>query len=124
MLLDLGLTSPIEWFERTDDRLLATDGGGNWEQFSSGMPRLPVVLALLIDPKDPRKLYANTFYGVFRTTDGGASWVSINSGLPITPNGSVTGPSGTVSSLALDPQQPDTLYAGTDNGLYSITFGP
>lgn len=30
LLLNLGLTRPIEWFERTDDRLLATDTGGNW----------------------------------------------------------------------------------------------
>ena len=30
VLLDLGLTGAIEWFERTDDRLLATDQGGNW----------------------------------------------------------------------------------------------
>ncbi len=39
--------------------------------------------ALVIDPRNPRLLYAGTDGGVFSSTDGGDSWTSRNSGLAI-----------------------------------------
>ena len=44
--------------------------------------------------------------GVFKSTNGGTNWTAINTGLTNT----------YVYALAIDPQTPDTLYAGTDGG--------
>jgi photosystem II stability/assembly factor-like uncharacterized protein len=43
---------------------------------------------------------------VFQSTDGGASWRAARNGLTKT----------FVRALAIDPQTPTTLYAGTDGG--------
>ena len=46
------------------------------------------------------------------TTDGGASWTAVNSGLPSIP----------VNTLTIDPQNPNTVYAGTNgDGVFAIT---
>jgi uncharacterized repeat protein (TIGR01451 family) len=48
---------------------------------------------------------------VFKTTDAGVSWTDISSNLPDNP----------VNSLQLDASYPDTLYAGTDVGVF-VTY--
>jgi hypothetical protein len=60
--------------------------------------------ALVIRPDDPNTMYAGTVGGgVWKTTDGGQSWTPLTDLLP----------SISISSLAMDPTAPDTLYAGT-----------
>src|SRR5207244_10968909 len=51
--------------------------------------------------------------GVFKTTNGGGSWTAVNTGLT---NFQVT-------ALAIDPQTPATVYAGTANGVFKSTDG-
>jgi photosystem II stability/assembly factor-like uncharacterized protein len=82
----------------------STNGGGSWKAVSSlGPAGLPV---LAIDPQ-------GTVYAGYRLTsaDGGVTWAATTFRLPDTP----------VPSLALDPQNPGTLYAGafrtTDAGM-------
>lgn len=60
-------------------------------------------------------LYAATNHGVYQTSDGGATWIAANFGLPDAP----------VFSLAIDPSNPQILYAGTNgNRIFkSITGG-
>lgn len=63
------------------------------------------VHALLVDPTDPRIVYAGTqSSAVFRSVDGGETWRSSSLGL----SGAVW-----VRSLAADPRRPGTVYAGT-----------
>lgn len=84
------------------DLYKSVDGGSTWT--------LPYVWfigplnALVIDPRNPATLYAGTPEGVFKSADGGASWSNI-------------GLSMGVSSLALDPGDPDTIYAAA-GGIY------
>ena len=106
----------------TGEVFKSTDGGASWSAVSSGL-MLTSVTALAIDPKNPGTLYAGGDGGVFKTTDGGASWNPANTGLPIVwiaAAGSylVAG----VNILAIDPQNPSTLYAGTV-GLFKSTDG-
>ncbi|MDP2725918.1 MAG: hypothetical protein Q8P59_00100, partial [Dehalococcoidia bacterium] len=79
---------------------------------TGGPPGL--VYAVVLDPLTKGVLYIGTATaGVFKSTDSGQSWVSMNQGL------------GTkaVFSLALDPAHPNTLYAGTNLGVYRSEDG-
>jgi len=64
---------------------------------------------LAIDPRDNRHLYAATSgMGILISTNGCQSWEESNKGLD----------SFSVSAIVIDPNNPDTLYAGTDGGAY------
>ncbi|MFQ5630778.1 MAG: WD40/YVTN/BNR-like repeat-containing protein, partial [bacterium] len=85
------------------------DGGENWKFVS--LEDSERISAILIDPRKPNTVYvaalghlwsANEQRGVYKTTDGGKKWERI---LYVDEN---TG----CSSLAMDPQEPDILYAG------------
>ena len=110
----------------------STDAGTTWTASNTGLPSNPNWMnALLIDPQNPSTVYVGTSGvsldvqcgipcggfndGVFKSTDAGATWTAVNSGLTTTH----------VSSLAIDPQNPNRLYAGTlGGGVFAITFGP
>ncbi len=106
--------------------LKSTDGGANWNAMNTGLPDTPDVSVLAIDPLNPNTLYANAYGyvgtnyygGVFKSTDGGANWNAMNTGLPDTTY---------VSGLAIDPLNPNILYAGTYGAgvfKYQIQEGP
>jgi photosystem II stability/assembly factor-like uncharacterized protein len=105
----------------------STDAGVSWNDASDGLPPAPSsddgyhrwlrVNALVVDPHNPNIVYAAVssvyFAGgwvrdnppLFKTTDGGAHWSAASPGLP--PDFAISG-----IALAIDPQSPNTLYAG------------
>jgi photosystem II stability/assembly factor-like uncharacterized protein len=96
-----------------------TDGGASWRRIG-----LRSVNTLALDPRDPETIYAGTvgaaagpgsiydMGGAFKSSDGGASWH------PVGFQGR------NVNTLMLDLQQPETVYAGTDeNGVFKSTDG-
>jgi photosystem II stability/assembly factor-like uncharacterized protein len=113
----------------------STDAGASWNDVSEGLPpappsddgyqRLLGVNALVIDPRNPNTVYAAVssvyFAGrwvhdtppLFKTTDGGAHWSAASSGLP--PDLAISG-----IALAIDPQNPSTLYAGLPGWLPKV----
>jgi hypothetical protein len=63
--------------------------------------------ALLINPLDPAIMYtAGVAGGVWKSVDNGGSWYPLNDLLP----------SIAVSSMAMDPANPNIIYAGTGEG--------
>ena len=78
---------------------------------------------LALDPRDPDTIYAGAtgagagpgsiydMSGVFKSSDGGASWH------PAACKGR------TWARCMLEPQQPETVYAGTDDGVVKSTDG-
>ena len=99
----------------------STDGGASWSAASSGLPYYTYglfILSLAIDPQKPDTLYASPWgcdippctSQVFKSTDGGTSWKG--SGPPFSSSSS---PSAAV--LAIDPINPNAVYAGTFDGL-------
>jgi photosystem II stability/assembly factor-like uncharacterized protein len=67
---------------------------------------------LLFDPKRPEIMYvAAVAGGVWKTKNAGRSWEQLTDLLI---------PNIAVNSLALDPRDPDTLYAGTGEGYFNI----
>src|SRR5215472_13403499 len=93
-----------------------TDGAANWTRVyspgtSSGVANNPA-LAVAINPQCSNTVYAGTANGVFKTTDGGASWSMANTGLPKPPSiPNVYVGTTSVGVLAIDPQNPETIYA-------------
>lgn len=73
-------------------------------------PEGGTVYALAIDPHDHSVVYAGTNGGVFKSTDGGGHWSPVNVGLPMPGPYDNGGPY--IYSLAIDPQNTATVYAG------------
>ncbi|MBI1393602.1 MAG: glycosyl hydrolase [Alphaproteobacteria bacterium] len=97
-----------------------TDGGKTWKNVLS-KGEWTGVTDLMIDPRDPDRLYAATWQhhrnvaaymgggpetGLFASTDGGETWTELTEGLPEENMGKI--------GLAMSPQNPDVLYAAIE----------
>jgi photosystem II stability/assembly factor-like uncharacterized protein len=89
----------------------STDGGATWKNM--GLPESERITRILVDPRSkdvvyacvPGKLWSDSAdRGLYKTTDGGATWQLVLKGDNLS-----TGCSG----LAMDPKNPDVLFAGT-----------
>jgi len=102
----------------------STDGGQSWRRTlvgEEGDDLWTGVTDVVIDPRDPDRLYAATWQrqrtvaayvgggprsGVHRSTDGGETWEKLNKGLPQGPLGKI--------GLAISPHNPDVVYAAIE----------
>ena len=89
------------------------DLGATWSARSQGLPDEAVYTLALVPGREGR-LYAATASGVWGTEDGGASWRELTAGVA---------EMGKVSSLLVDPAQPDTVIAGTWRRAYRSDDG-
>ena len=102
------------------------DNGESWRNSDDGFVRDVHVSKLIIDPNNSNVFYATTQgeteytdkvgdgAGVFKSTDRGNNWTQINNGL----NSLET------NVLAVDPNDSDILYLGTDDdGIYKSING-
>lgn len=78
-------------------------GDDRWERLGGGLPEEVEVRAIAVHASEPRKIYAGTQYGPYRSVDGGDTWKAI--GFPDT--GMV------VWSFLFHPGNLEILYAGT-----------
>ncbi len=96
------------------------DGGKTWKR-TLGDDAWVGATSLIIDPRDPKLLYAATWQrhrtvsgymgggpgsAIHRSTDGGDTWEKLTQGLPSGNLGKI--------GLAISPQQPDVLYAAIE----------
>jgi photosystem II stability/assembly factor-like uncharacterized protein len=101
------------------------DNGRTWQMISSG-PGV-AVNALAVHPANDVIIYAGTSggpaattYSLWRSTNGGQTWHRFTLGLPTDPYGMIP----SVTALAIDPNQPEALYVGTDGqGVYRFDEG-
>lgn len=94
------------------------DGGADWIQVNNGIPNgYRHIYDLAVHPTDPDIVYvAVRNIGIYKTTDGGNTWQEKNNGLI----------SVYISTITIDPENPEIIYAGTINGsgvLKSINGG-
>lgn len=86
----------------------STDAGMNWRICNTGLHDLYVEV-IAPHPRDSQVIYIGTEGGVHKSTDGGETWQWQREGFPPLQRHSYSAP---IGALAIDPQQPDTLYAG------------
>jgi photosystem II stability/assembly factor-like uncharacterized protein len=79
------------------------DAGKSWTRHRKPFPLNSRIQALAVLPGEPRGVVAAGDTGVFASHDGGASWARVGA----------QGDLPTVWSLAVDPADPATLFAGT-----------
>lgn len=101
-----------------------TDGGETWKLVLTPEDEWTGVTSLLMDPRNPDKLYAATWSrqrliasyvgtgpgaGIHTSDDGGETWVELKTGLPKGNMGKI--------GMAISPIKPDVIYATieTDN---------
>ena len=76
-------------------------------------------------PPDPTRrqiLYAGTSGGVYKSVDQAGHWEKVNNGL-VPPGMVKTSRALNVTSILVDPFEPDTVYAATLSGLYKTVDG-
>jgi hypothetical protein len=87
-----------------------TDGAASWKAISSVVG----VNSLVVDPTNSSTIYVVANGGILKSTNGGESWIRAGAGLPDT----------YVSTLAIDPITPSTLYAVTGStGIFKSING-
>jgi len=92
----------------------SSDGGKTWQPADEGLPDRSIKL-LAIPRERPSTIYAAMGFGqLFKSDDDGKTWTELDLGLTGTED---------LFSLDLDPHDPLTLLAGTENGLRRSTDG-
>jgi hypothetical protein len=98
--------------------LKSTDAGSNWVSVTSNYDPIRV-RHLAIDPNDSNVLYATwsdseNFLAMrlLKTTDGGSTWKDISKLDGVL-----------ILALALDPKSAETIYLGTDSGVWKSPDG-
>lgn len=84
------------------------DGGLTWRNLNDGFTDY-YLHCLVCHPTDPDILYAGTNSGVFKSVDRGETWVLKRNGFPEPEEFRLSAP---IGSLAIDPDNPETVYAG------------
>jgi photosystem II stability/assembly factor-like uncharacterized protein len=116
----LGGSISTAFHEGTDGYLLfhhsslfrTKDTGRSWYECTKPSWNGNVVA---VDPREALHVFLGTYnQGIFTSQDGCKSWIASNAGLD----------SLLIHDIAIDPNNPDLVYAGTDSGVYvSFTAG-
>jgi photosystem II stability/assembly factor-like uncharacterized protein len=90
----------------------STDGGTTWQCKNSGQEDM-YITEIMIKPDATNVVFASCKGGLYKSTNGGESWTLKRSGFPPIASYSYSAP---VCSLAIDPLNTNTIYAGMDSG--------
>jgi photosystem II stability/assembly factor-like uncharacterized protein len=99
---------------------LSEDGGASWERLDETFKAAVYTFFYehAFAPDDPQTMYAGTYAGgMIKSVDGGRNWFEVNG---LRHLGEVLGNS---YGTALDPTDPDTMYATTIGGIFKTTDG-
>ena len=92
----------------------SSNGGISWSSTGSGLTNFNFT-SITVSPYSSLTIYAGTSQGyVFKSIDGGQSWTESTNGLPAGIG---------IESIAVDILAPDTVYAGTTQGVFKTVDG-
>lgn len=96
--------------------MVSGDGGATYTNITTGLPTR-TIKSITVSPTDPATAWVTVSgYGsghIFKTTNSGSTWTDISGNLPNIPT----------NALLLDPRNSNTMYVGTDVGVYRSTVG-
>jgi len=98
----------------------SADGGTTWNRWDETFKTAVYTFFYehAFAPDDPQTMYVGTYAGgVIKSVDGGRNWFEVNG---LRHQGTVLGNS---YGTALDPSDPDTMYATTIGGVFKTTNG-
>jgi hypothetical protein len=98
----------------------STNGGSSWSGATSGInsgDRRNWSTPVVMDPSNPETMYYGT-YRLYRSTDGSGYWSAISGDLT---GGNQGANFGTISTIAVAPSDPGTIYVGTDDSRVWVT---
>jgi hypothetical protein len=109
MTSDSSATTPA-WTNVTPPYTL--NPGPNWGNVAPGFPVTSIAVDQKVAAGSTAYISIQGFHvaHVLKTTNGGASWTDISNGLPDAP----------ANSIAIDPDDSNVLYVGTDVGVFSL----
>lgn len=91
-----------------------TDGGKTWQPVIAGLIDDSDIMSLRIDVSRPERLFLSACSGIYRSEDQGGQWNKLQ-GIPYAAR--------RTQSIVQDPVNPQTLYAGTTEGLWVTRDG-
>jgi photosystem II stability/assembly factor-like uncharacterized protein len=91
-----------------------TDGGDTWKSIRSGMRDDSDVFSIVVDGKQPARVFAGACSGIYKSLDGGATWVKLSG---------ARGASYRTYFVTQHPAHRNILYAGTTSGLIQSLDG-
>ncbi|HKY03714.1 MAG TPA: hypothetical protein VJQ56_02425 [Blastocatellia bacterium] len=96
--------------------MVSTNGGLAWADITAGLPDRSIT-SVTVHRSDPNIAFI-TFSGfgtghVYKTTDRGSSWTNLSGNLPDIP----------ANALMIDPIASNTIYVGTDIGVFRSSSG-
>jgi photosystem II stability/assembly factor-like uncharacterized protein len=96
--------------------MFSNDGGHTWIDRTTGLPDRSIT-SITVDPARASLAYLTmSGFGsghVFKTSDSGTTWADVSYNLPDIP----------ANALLIDPFDGETLYLGTDVGVFKLTAG-
>lgn len=113
----------------------STDAGGSWKKM--GLSDLHSISRIVVDPNDPNHVVVGGLGDLFKDSPAGGVYVTLDGGKTWT-HSLYVGPSSGASELAMDPKDPNVIFAGIwqfrrqpwtassggpDDGLYKSTDG-
>ena len=107
-------------FHDTDGDVFRSDDGGRTWQALAGVHGKSI-RALAMAPSDHNTLVIGALDGVFRSRDGGTTWVRMTPENPKVLENHASMKN--FVSVAIDPQNPDIVYAGTRHLAWKTTDG-
>jgi photosystem II stability/assembly factor-like uncharacterized protein len=115
--------SDVIWVGYDDGSVYSTANGTaaspTWTQRNFGTPNLPSRYCgrIALAPGDPNRAYVVlggfNVDNVWRTSDGGVTWSNITGNLPAAP----------MNSIVIAPNNTNTLYVGSEVGVFGTTNG-
>jgi photosystem II stability/assembly factor-like uncharacterized protein len=113
--------TPQVIYSLSDGLSKSSDAGANWTSIDSNLPKKELN-TISLAPWNSSVLYVGTEkHGIYKSTDGGKSWSALNSGLKTKNQNEPDGEIPPVRAIAIDPSNPNILYAGV---AANVTAGP